>query len=156
MVQTAIDFFTTNKVSLVGVLTRPEGVDGSVPAAVVCHPHPLLQGSKSHSMVVSIARVAASYGIATLRFDFRGVGDSQGDFTNGQKEQEDVRSALNILKVLDGIEKNKVALVGYSFGASVILDGLRWYKPAKSLVFIGPSMSFSRFAKCTRQVPTCC
>ena len=144
MPQTAIDFFTSKRLSLMGVLTTPEGQPGRAPAFVACHPHPMLGGNMDHPLITAMCRSAGQQGIASLRFNFRGVGDSQGSFSNGPEEQHDLRAALDILKLLPGADRKRLALVGYSFGASVILDGLRRFKSAASLVLIAPPISSLR------------
>ena len=70
-----------------------------------------------HNPVVeTVQNVYAQHGYATLRFNFRGVGDSQGDYDNGVGEQDDVRAAIAYLGQRD---VTIVALAGYSFGAWV-------------------------------------
>jgi alpha/beta superfamily hydrolase len=140
MRQAAIGFYS-NKLSLEGILTVPQESQGPYAALVVCHPHPVLGGNMENPVVTAICRAADQEGIATLRFNFRGVGESEGEFSNGEGEQQDVRSALNILKQWPEIHPKMLALAGYSFGASVVLTGLRHYKAARSLVFIAPPIS---------------
>ena len=140
MRQTAIGF-TSDKLSLEGVLTVPQGVPGPPPALLVCHPHPILGGNMDNPLVTAICGVAESHGMASLRFNFRGVGESQGQFSNGEREQYDLKAALNVLRRWPDIDPKRLALVGYSFGASVVLDGLRHCKAARSLVLIAPPIS---------------
>ena len=143
MRQTAIGF-KSEKQSLEGVLTIPQGVSGPFPALLVCHPHPLLSGDMDNPVVMAICHAADDQGLATLRFNFRGVGDSEGEFSNGSGEQKDLDAALNVLKRWPGMNRKQIALVGYSFGASVVLGGLRSYKAARSLVLIAPPISSVR------------
>jgi alpha/beta superfamily hydrolase len=133
--------FASKKLTLEGVLTIPQGVSGPFPGLLVCHPHPVLGGNMDHPVVTAICRVADEQGIATLRFNFRGVGDSEGLFSNGSGEKEDAKAALNVLKRWPGLDSKRLAVVGYSFGASVLLDGLTQYKSARSLVLIAPPIS---------------
>lgn len=95
-------------------------------------------------VVTTICRAADREGFATLRFNFRGVGASAGEFSDGKDEQEDVSSALHVLAHWPGIDGKKRALVGYSFGASVVLGRLRHYTEARSLVLIAPPISAVR------------
>jgi alpha/beta superfamily hydrolase len=83
--------------------------------AVVCHPHPLMGGTMENKVVTTCVRAAAACDLATLRFDFRGVGDSEGKYDDGRGEQLDVRAALRTADRLvpDG---NRV-LIGFSFGS---------------------------------------
>lgn len=140
MRQTAVGF-TSKKLTLEGVLTIPDRVPGPHPAIVVCHPHPALNGNMENTVVTAICRAADQQGLATLRFNFRGVGGSQGTFSNGQEENHDLKAALNLLKNWSGINQKRIAMVGYSFGASVILRDLRNFKLAHSIVLIAPPIS---------------
>ncbi|MGH7355452.1 MAG: alpha/beta hydrolase [Candidatus Rokuibacteriota bacterium] len=86
--------------------------------AVLCHPHPLYGGDMHNPVVVRTAEVCAEAGLATLRFNFRGVGASSGVWDEGRGEQDDVRAALARLGGLL-VAPARVALVGYSFGAAM-------------------------------------
>lgn len=144
MHQTAIDFVVSRNLSLEGVFTKPDTPHKWFPMVVVCHPHPMLGGSMEHPLVTTICHVAHREGIGSLRFNFRGVGGSQGTFSNGKKEQLDVKAALEIIKLMPGTDVTRLALIGYSFGASTVLQGLRRYGGTKSLVFISPPLASVR------------
>lgn len=68
-------------------------------------------------LVQAIARTVAEADIAALRFNFRGVGASKGSFDDGRGEVEDVAGALDWLVSRPDVDPNRIALVGYSFGA---------------------------------------
>lgn len=85
---------------------------------VVAHPHPLYGGDMDSPVVTRIADVCLSRGLATLRFNFRGVGASTGRHDDGRGEQEDARACLAHLGRELG-QDGRVALAGYSFGAAV-------------------------------------
>ncbi len=89
-------------------------------AAVVCHPHPLFGGTMHNKVVYHVAKTLHRYGLAVLRFNFRGVGLSEGAYDHGRGETADARAALDYL----GTEFPGAALLaaGFSFGAAV---GLR-------------------------------
>ena len=96
-----------------------------------------------HNNVVKA--VAAAYqdeGYSTLRFNFRGVEKSEGDFDNGIGEQEDVKGAL---KYLSDLDKNQVDLGGYSFGAWVIALGLEKYENVNRVMLVSPPVDFVDF-----------
>ena len=141
MRQTAIDFYTKDRLSLVGILTTPEAPGPPFPTMLVCHHHPALGGNMEHPLMTTICRTGHREGISSLRFNFRGVGDSQGSFSNGPDEQEDLRPALNIMEVLPDVDPLRLAVVGYSFGASAVLGGLKRCKAARGLVLIAPPIS---------------
>ncbi len=89
-------------------------------SALVCHPHPLYGGTMHTKIVYRAAKAALQEGLPALRFNFRGVGRSQGQFAHGQGEQEDVRAALGWLRAR--YPTKRVVLMGFSFGSAV---GLR-------------------------------
>ena len=140
MRQTAIAF-KSGKLTLEGVLSTPQELSGPFPALVVCHPLPTLGGDMDNPVVTAVCRRADRDAIATLRFNFRGVGDSEGEFNSGVAEQEDVKAALDVVRRWPGINGKMLAIAGYSFGASVIARGLKRYKHARSLVFIAPPVA---------------
>jgi alpha/beta superfamily hydrolase len=100
-------------------LATPAVADGGPRwGAVVCHPHPQYGGTMDSSVVVAVVRALAQAGVATLRFDFGGVGDSEGRYDGGVAEVDDVRVALAALA--DAVPGDaRLAVVGYSFGALV-------------------------------------
>ena len=90
----------------------------AVGGVVVCHPHPLYGGDMDNPVVVRIVEVCAELGLATLRFNFRGVGESTGTHGHGSAEQVDAESAIRHL-VAALPRGGPLALIGYSFGAVV-------------------------------------
>ena len=133
--------FDSKGVDLEGIVSSPQGLSGGLPGVVVCHPHPLFGGDMDNSLVVSICKALVDQGFATLRFNFRGVGNSEGHFTKGEKEREDVRFALEFLRQWPGVNKGRLGLVGYSFGASMVLSGLSSFKASKAFALVSPPLS---------------
>jgi alpha/beta superfamily hydrolase len=85
--------------------------------AVVCHPHPLGGGTLHNKVVFRAARGLEAANVATLRFNFRGVGTSAGTHDNGEGEQGDVQAAIDwCQKKHPGI---KLIVGGFSFGSWV-------------------------------------
>jgi hypothetical protein len=84
----------------------------------ICHPHPLYGGDMDNPVVIRAVEVAAQAGLATIRFNFRGVGGSTGTHGGGTAEQEDLQSVLSHLRsaLPDGA---LVLAAGYSFGSVV-------------------------------------
>jgi uncharacterized protein len=95
-----------------------EGQPNARYAALVCHPHPKGGGTMHNKVVYRAAKVMQSFGLATLRFNFRGTGLSEGEHDEGRGEQDDVRAALDWLHARYGLP---VLVVGFSFGAYVSL-----------------------------------
>ena len=108
---------TSDGLALHGDLAVPERCRG---AAVVCHPHPLYGGNRLNPVVTAIARALHDAGLATVRFDFRGVGASEGTHGGGTDERLDVLSALEAARAQFGT--GPLVLAGYSFGSMVALD----------------------------------
>ena len=88
-------------------------------AVLALHPHPQYGGTMSNNVVKTVIKAGQETGFATLRFNTRGVGRSEGVFANGIGEQDDLAAAIDFLKRETG--QSRVAVVGYSFGASVAL-----------------------------------
>jgi uncharacterized protein len=100
---------------LEAVLMRPAG--GERATAVVCHAHPLHGGMMHFKLVFRIAKALQEQGLAVLRFNFRGVGRSEGVHDHGIGEQDDARAAIDELeRRFPGLP---VVTAGFSFGASV-------------------------------------
>ena len=150
MRQTRVDFYTSNHLSLEGIFTVPDGLKTLPAGVVVCHPHPQLGGDMEHPLVLAICRVAHDEGIASLRFNFRGVGDSEGEFSGGDKEGDDLRYALGFLQEMYGVDRARTAIAGYSFGASVVLGGVQRCKSAQGMIMIAPPLSALRKSKIGR------
>lgn len=106
--------------TLEGMLHLPEGA-GPFPGAVVCHPHPRMGGDMYNNVVGALVKACLGAGVAALRFNFRGVGESGGEYGGGGPEKDDVLAALDYLRTRPEIDGAKVALTGYSFGAMVAL-----------------------------------
>ncbi len=116
---------------LEGVLMRPERTP--VAAAVVCHAHPLHGGMMHFKPVFRAARALQSAGLAALRFNFRGVGRSQGAHDCGLGEQEDARAALfELERRVPGVP---LLLGGFSFGSVVALR-VAAHDPRVAAVFV--------------------
>jgi alpha/beta superfamily hydrolase len=84
----------------------------------LCHPHPLYGGDMENPVVVRATEVCADAGLATLRFDFRGVGASTGRHDEGRGERDDLEAALDHLATVLPAG-GRLAAVGYSFGAAI-------------------------------------
>jgi alpha/beta superfamily hydrolase len=92
---------------------------GAPRAAIVCHPHPQYGGDMDNSVVTAAVRGLAERGFATLRFNFRGVGGSEGSYDGGRGEIDDARAAVAWLR--ERAPQATICLGGYSFGSIVAL-----------------------------------
>lgn len=115
--------------------------------AVICHPHPLFQGSMKNKVVTTLFRAFDRLGVPTVRFNFRGVGQSQGQHGEGVGEQDDLMAVIRWLTdVLPGFE---VSLSGFSFG-SYIAAAVANREPVSGLITIAPPVHHYAFNKLTQ------
>jgi alpha/beta superfamily hydrolase len=104
--------------------------------AVLCHPHPLHGGTMDNKVVQTLARALRQVGYRTVRFNFRGVGGSQGHWDAGRGEVDDT------LAVVAASRDAALPLVlgGFSFGGYVASQAARRLDPpATRLVLVGPA-----------------
>ena len=95
----------------------PDGPAADAPrfAAVVCHPHPLFGGTLQNNATYRLAKAVRAQGGASLRFNFRGVGRSQGKHDHGRGEADDAAAAIAWLRAR--CPKAPLLACGFSFGA---------------------------------------
>src|SRR5271169_2676045 len=110
--------FRSGDLTLEGLIANP---GGNAPAAVVCHPHPLYGGSMYNNDVDAVLSAMWQAGYATLRFNFRGVGASDGEHDGGPGEVDDAGAAMAFLLAQPGVGTEGAIMAGYSFGAMVAL-----------------------------------
>lgn len=103
-------------------------------AALVCHPHPLGGGTMHNKVVYHVMKVFSGFGLPVLRFNFRGVGLSEGTHDHGPGELNDARAALDWL---DSNLKLPVLLTGFSFGSFIGLQAGCGDPLVKGLIGLG-------------------
>jgi len=105
--------------SLEGMLHIPIPT-GKAPVVILCHPQPV--SSDMHDpLTVALAASLAQAGMFALRFNFRGVGKSEGQQTDGRLEPLDLSGAINFALTLPGIDAAKVCVIGHGFGANIAM-----------------------------------
>ncbi len=139
MRQSAVSF-KAKDLNIEGVLAQPDGIAGPFPGVVICHPHPLFGGSMDNSVVLSVSFALVEQGMATLRFNFRGVGNSDGEHSKGELEYQETLAAIDLMKAWPGVDGKKIGLAGYSFGSSVVLGNESLHKKVKALALISPPL----------------
>lgn len=99
--------------------TLVETPDTPIGVAVICHPHPLYQGSMSNKVAHTLARVFNDVGFAAVRFNFRGVGKSEGEYADAIGETDDALAVMQWAR--QRWPDKPLWLAGFSFGAYVAL-----------------------------------
>lgn len=102
---------------------------------VICHPHPLGGGTMTNKVVHTLARAMQKQGVATLRFNFRGVGDSAGVFDDGRGERDDALAVINVGR--QRFPHADLWLAGFSFGSFVALQAAALANPT-ALITVAP------------------
>ena len=103
--------------------------------AVICHPHSLHGGSMTNKVVTSCERALRDLGVTTLRFNFRGVGRSEGEFDDGRGEGEDLLGICAWVRATR--PQAALVLAGFSFGAFVSMTRAAAIAPLQ-LISIAP------------------
>ena len=118
---------------LEAILMHPEGEP--VAAGVVCHAHPLHGGMMHFKVLFRAAKALQENGVAALRFNFRGVGRSEGVHDDGRGERDDVRAALDF--AAGRFASLPLILGGFSFGAAMALHAAARDARARALFVLG-------------------
>jgi len=132
-------FVQAGEVKIEGLVDNAPGEK----AVIVTHPHPLYGGDMSNNVVEAVVQAYRQKGYTTFRFNFRGVGQSEGNYEEGIGEQEDVRAGLSYL---NGLGKSSIDLAGYSFGVWVNALGLKSFDHAKRMIMVSPPVNFIDFS----------
>lgn len=102
---------------LEAILDTPSNQNKSY-IAICCHPHPQHGGTMQNKVVYTTSRTFAARGILSLRFNFRGVGNSSGEYSQGEGEQLDLVAAVNWVR--ENYPGRRLILAGFSFGARIV------------------------------------
>lgn len=114
------------------------------PVALILHPHPQGGGTMNNRIVQAMYQTFARRGFATLRFNFRGVGKSQGTFDNGIGELSDAASALDWVQQIHP-EASSTWVAGFSFGAWIGMQLLMRRPEIKGFISIAPPANMYDF-----------
>lgn len=114
--------------------------DGATPVgtALICHPNPTQGGTMDNKVVQTLARAFIQLGWRAVRFNFRGIGKSEGTWDEGRGEVDDALAVLEAVRAPGGA----LILSGFSFGGYVASRAAqRIAEPAQRLVLVGPATS---------------
>ena len=120
------------------------------PVALILHPHPQGGGTMNDRIVQALYKTFANRGFATLRFNFRGVGRSQGSFDNGFGELSDAAAALDWVQSIHA-EAQTTWVAGFSFGALIAMQLLMRRPEIRGFIAVNPPANmydFSFLAPC--------
>lgn len=137
-------------VTIPGPAGRLEGVTACPPegetrgvVAIICHPHPLYGGSFQNKVVHYLSRTCNELGVPSLRFNFRGVGNSDGVYDHGMGETDD------LLAVIDWVNTRRpgfgIWLAGFSFGAFVAYRAANRRPQVQRLITVAPPVNLFNF-----------
>jgi len=129
--------------NLQAMLELPALLTDSTPIALICHPHPPDGGSMTNKVVSTLAKAFVESGFCALRFNFRGVGQSEGHYDGGPGELEDALAVASWIK--QQRPSAPLALAGFSFGAWVALLAAPSVSP-RLMVSIAPPVGFRDFS----------
>ncbi len=140
MTEQKVSLPTRDGLQLEGRFSRGENGRGSI---ILCHPHPLYGGDMDNNVVRALQAALAQRGFSTLCFNFRGVGKSEGAYSEGTAEVEDAQAAVAFVA---GADAGPLYLAGYSFGAYAGVKAAAQDDRVKALACISPPVAIYDFA----------
>lgn len=112
--------------------------------AIICHPHPLHLGTLHNKVVTTLHQAHFKLNIPTIRFNFRGVGKSEGQHDHGQGEQDDLKAVIHWAE--KALPKHQLLLSGFSFG-SYIAAAVANQHNCQTLISIAPPTHHQDFSQ---------
>ncbi len=106
--------------------------------AILCHPHPLFGGTMNNKIITTLMQTCRDLGIDTVRFNFRGVGQSAGKYDEGNGELQDCLAIVNWVKQQQ--PTHTILLAGFSFGGCIAIRAASEIAPI-GLITIAPPVS---------------
>ncbi len=137
-------FLTGNAGEIETLITRPQTITERTPLVVISHPHPLYGGSMTNKVVHILAKTFDELGAITVRFNFRGVGKSAGEYNEGIGEAADL--ALIVEQLRSWRPDAPLWLAGFSFGAYVTTRAQATIN-AEKILLVAPPVSMYPFAE---------
>lgn len=121
------------------MITPPAPTDSKKSiVGVICHPHPLYCGTMRNKVVTTVAKAFKQLGVKTVRFNFRGVGKSEGYYDNAMGETDDLRVILRWVKKV--CPNDEIWLAGFSFGSYVAAKAANTDHDIARLITIAPTV----------------
>ncbi|MCX8147233.1 MAG: alpha/beta fold hydrolase, partial [Candidatus Woesearchaeota archaeon] len=143
MMQKRVEFRNQDNQILAGMLRIPNEI-GKFPAVILCH---TFHDNKDNEFMVSMWDEISRQGFISLRFDFAGHGESEGDFRDLtiSEDVKDINAAFEFVKGLEQADKDRITLVGHSMGAIDCLIFSSKNKNVKPLVLISARADTNEF-----------
>ncbi len=140
MKEEKVEFCNNKKQKIVGLLSLPEKKNSPIVIAI----HGFKGAKEYYPFLNNSIKPLTDEGIAVLRIDCRGTGESDFEFKDFtiKTEAEDVLMAIDYVKGLKGIDSERIALIGISMGAAAVLLAMEKKPKVKTLVFWGPGWYF--------------
>ncbi|MDR1910683.1 MAG: alpha/beta hydrolase [Holosporales bacterium] len=114
------------------------------PVALILHPHPLQGGTMNNRVTHTLYRAFAEHGASVLRFNFRGVGCSEGTFSNGEGELADAAAALDWMQSINQSTR-PLWVAGFSFGAWIAMQLLMRRPEVAGFISVSPPTNLYDF-----------
>jgi alpha/beta superfamily hydrolase len=134
------DIFIPGPAGLIQAVIHEGDADGHFVAqdklVIICHPHPVHGGTMDNKVVTTLMRTYRDLGIHVLRFNFRGVGNSEGSFDNAIGEVDDLLAV--IVWVKQTLPQTSLLLAGFSFGSSIAAQASYRVDTLQHLTLVAP------------------
>ena len=118
------------------VMTARPTANAKPVVAVICHPDPRQEGTMHNKVVTTMAKAFDALGLATVRFNFRGIGNSDGEYGNVAGEQDDLRAVIEWVR--QALPDHTLWLAGFSFGSYIAASVANEREDVLQLVTIAP------------------
>lgn len=117
----------------------PQEILLSDTTVIVSHPHPLYQGTMKNKVVTTISKAFRELGLTVVRYNYRGVGKSEGEYDNGEGEVNDL---ISVAKWVRQQKQNQsLILAGFSFGGSIAYKGAARLDGVTNLLTVAPAVT---------------
>ena len=106
------------------------------PCVILCAPSPKFGGDMNNNVIQQLSDDLNKLGISSFKFNYRGVGNSEGETSNGVGELQDTLNVVTFVESLQEIDGSRIGIAGYSFGAWMALDAVQGNQKVKSICSI--------------------
>lgn len=137
------NIFIPGPVGKIEAIVAPSA-DTTNTIGIICHPHPLYGGTMHNKVVTTLARTFNELDMASIRFNFRGIGKSAGSYGHGEGETDDLLAV--IAWVRQHFPECQLWLAGFSFGAYVAMQGAIRTSNIQQLITIAPAVNHFSFS----------